>query len=399
MTERLFQDNSYLRSFDSKIIKQTEHEGKPAVVLDKTLFYPVSGGQLHDTGKLNDSVILDVIDNEDGILHVVDKLPGSDNVHGEIDWNTRFDNMQQHTGQHILSASIIRILNAETISSSLGRDISTIDINRTSFSNEDMLKVELDANSWVYKNVTVNILYPDDEEIKNIPLRKQPPPGKKVRIINIEDLDFSPCGGTHCRNTGEVGIIKIKRWEKMRGNIRLEFYCGKRAFTDYYNKSVNISDISGLLQCNENEVFDHLQNQMTDSKNTRREMNDLRNELFGYQARKIFDSGEKISGIKIIQHCLKDTDIQALQNLAQHIRKQGDCVVLLGSSGKKPAFVFTCTEGTDNDLREILNDLRKNFNIKGGGGPSMVQGGLDENTNLEEFLDSAYDETKKVIKT
>lgn len=389
MTEQLYLNNSYAASFTAKILDSISADGNPALILDKTLFYPTSGGQLHDTGFINDVPVINVYEDGGVIIHVLEREVTADTAECRIDWERRFDHMQQHTGQHILSQSIIRTEGAETISSSLGRECSTIDIDIEAFSVEHAVRAEDEANRWVYLNLPVQALYPTDEELEQMPLRKKPPAGKKVRIIHIEGLDYSPCGGTHCSMTGEVGIIKIRGWEKVRGKIRLEFYCGKRALKDYQSKNHIVNSVAGSLSIQESNIEESVQKLLHGNKSLQKNVHDLRYKLFEYQAQELYDAGEQSGDIRIITYIMEDGSISDLQALAQQIRKCGTCVLVLGGSGEKSSFVFTCTDDVSINLLEALNALRSDFDVKGGGGATMVQGGLPAYKDISVFINAA----------
>jgi alanyl-tRNA synthetase len=339
--------------------------------------------------------VTDVIEKDNIIYHIIDNDTGiTGEVSCRIEWDRRFDYMQQHTGQHILSQALIIALNAPTVSSSLGRESSTIDVDKDSFCLEEAEMAEKLANDWIYKNVPLNILYPTREEMDAMPLRKKPPEGKKSRIINIEGLDYSPCGGTHCARTGEVGVIKIRKWEKMRGNIRIEFYCGQRALSDYIAKSKQVTTVSSLLSSHEHEIEEAVSRLLAENKSINKLNNEIREQVFEYQSREIFSDAELFKDFRIIRHIIEAATMPQLQLLAQKIRSHGECAVLLGSSGDKPSFVFTCTEKIDIDLSGILNELRSQYPVKGGGSKTMVQGGLNGEASISDFIDKTIQSIK-----
>ncbi len=392
MTKRLYREDPYRTEFESQIIERLEIDGKTGLILEETLFYPTSGGQLHDTGLINDVKVIDVIEKDRKIIHIVEKnIIGESGITGKVDWNRRFDHMQQHTGQHILSQSLIRLFNTATVSSYLGNDFSTIDIEKESFSEVEANTAEIEANNWVFKNVLVNILYPDETEALNMPLRKTPPPGKRTRIVNIEGYDHSPCGGTHCSRTGEVGIIKILKWGRMRGNIRLDFYCGQRALADYRNKNCLINTIKSDFSVNEDGIIEKLTKLEEENKDLRKFNSELNLKLIDSKAVELYSEADSVNNVKIIHSVFEDLEIKNLQNIAKKIAENGDSVVILGSSGDKPSFVFLHSGNIDLNLQKILNNQREQFDIKGGGSSSMVQGGLQENSALLDFIKASVD--------
>jgi len=395
MTERLYQKDAYMTECTARLVRMDKIEGKDAVVLDRTCFYPTSGGQLHDTGTINDIKISDVVEQGETIFHVLEQsCDFPEEVQCKIDWQRRFDHMQQHTGQHILTQCIIRLIGAETVSSSLGSEISTIDINRTAFNEDEQRRIEEEANNWIYMNVPVHILYPTDEEMAEMPLRKKPPAGKKTRIVHVEGLDYSPCGGTHCAYTGEVGMIKIRHWEKMRGNIRIEFYCGSRALRDYQSKMTLVHTMIGKLSTQETAIPEAIERIQEEHKTQQKTISNLQKKLNEYSALEFYDKGENVGELKLISVELDSGSINDLKMLAQKIRSFGPCFAALGSREVKPAFVITCTEDIKINLNDILNELRKTFTLKGGGSPGMVQGALESRGDLPGFLQ----QVKKQIK-
>lgn len=217
----MYYQDSYLKEFKAKILKKVKINNHPAVILDKTAFYPTSGGQPYDKGVIQDIPVVEVVEEGDMIIHIL-KKELKDNINsevvGKIDWKRRFDHMQQHLGQHILSGALMEMWGVETLSFHLGEKICTLDIAKEKFSEEEAKKAEECANKIIFDNRLVNCYFVEgEEELKRLNLRKVPEKTGEIRIIEVADFDISACGGTHCRATGEVGMIKITKWEK-RGN-------------------------------------------------------------------------------------------------------------------------------------------------------------------------------------
>src|SRR6185436_8468901 len=241
MTDRLYYLDPYLRAFDATI-ERVEPRGDLAVVtLDRTAFYPSSGGQPFDTGLLGASRVVDVVDEQDGsVVHVVEhardagapSLQAGASVHGEIDWPRRFDHMQQHTGQHVLSAAFDHLFNARTVSFHLGAAVSTIDLARE-MSAAEIAAAEAEANRIVWEDRPVGIRFATAEEAAAMPLRKESARGGTLRLIDVEDFDLSACGGTHVARTGGIGVIAVASWERFKGGQRVSFLCGGRALGGY----------------------------------------------------------------------------------------------------------------------------------------------------------------------
>jgi len=233
MTERLYYTDPYLREFDADLVDTVSYEGQTALVLDRTAFYPDSGGQPSDAGAFGDVRVIDVVDVDDGrLLHVVDRAPSVTRLHGTIDWTRRFDHMQQHTGQHVLSAAFARLLNPRTESFHMGVEYSTIDLARE-VSAREVAQAEDEANRVVWEDRPVAIRFASAEEAAAMGLRKESKREGTLRLIDVEGFDLSACGGTHVARTGAIGIIAVSATERFRGGSRITFLCGGRALTGF----------------------------------------------------------------------------------------------------------------------------------------------------------------------
>ncbi len=225
MTERLYYDDCYLREFAARVVDVGD--GGRRIYLDRTSFYPTSGGQPFDIGTLGGARVVAVVDEGDRIAHVVDSAALKGEVNAEIDWARRFDHMQQHTGQHLLSAVLAELFDAGTVSFHMGSEVSTIDVAAASLSDAQLARAEDRANELIFENRPVLISYADSRE--DLALRKASEREGTLRIVSIEGLDRSACGGTHVRSTGEIGPMQLRKTEKIRATTRIEFVCGMRA--------------------------------------------------------------------------------------------------------------------------------------------------------------------------
>ena len=236
MTDRLYYNDTYLREFDAQVLECCEKDGNYHVKLNRSAFYPTSGGQPFDTGVLGGANVSDVyVDNDGEVWHVVDAaLTEGTGVHGVIDWERRFDHMQQHAGEHMLANAAYRIIGGGTIGLHLGLEISTIDMNlpegRTHITADELRALEDDVNSRIQRNVPIRQWFPEADELASLPLRKAPTASEHVRIVQIGELEFCACGGTHPASAGEIGLVKIVEARPSRGKLRLGFVCGKRAY-------------------------------------------------------------------------------------------------------------------------------------------------------------------------
>ncbi len=260
MVERVFFANPYTREIEANIVEKTYEDGKYFLKLDKTIFYPhLSGGQPGDKGTINDLPLVEVYEEDDEIIHVLREDIKGDRVLLKIDWANRLDNMQQHSGQHLLSAAFSNIYGGETIGFHIGSESVTIDLTLADLKEEEVEKIESYVNKIIFSNFKIKSYFVDKDSIGRIPLRKPPSVDSDIRIVEIDGIDYSPCGGTHLRRTGELGLVKILKWKKYKGNIRLEFLCGNRALQDYRWKNQAIKEISLMLSSKDKDIVDKVQ--------------------------------------------------------------------------------------------------------------------------------------------
>jgi alanyl-tRNA synthetase len=256
MTDRIYYTQPWCRAFDALVCRVVDSSGRPALVLDRTAFYPTSGGQPFDTGRLDSTSVIDVEDHDGEIVHVVPvALPPGARVHGEIDWDRRFDHMQQHTGQHVLSAAFDRRLQNPTVSVHLGAETSTIDLARD-LSPDELRRCLDEANRVVREDRPVSIRFVSREEVARLPLRKDPGREGVLRLVEISDFDLSACGGTHVQRTGEVGLIGVRSVERVRGGSRVTFVCGSRALRTFAEYREAIAGSVRLLSVHPHELPD-----------------------------------------------------------------------------------------------------------------------------------------------
>ncbi|RKY83033.1 metal-dependent hydrolase [candidate division KSB1 bacterium] len=379
MTEKLYLRDSYETEFSADIVKKIDFKGRTGLILNRTYFYPESGGQLCDKGRINNSSVIEVFEDGNNIIHLIDSDIHTEKVNGRIDWNYRFNNMQQHTGQHILSQSFIRLFNASTISSTLGKNVCTIDILKENLSLDEVTEVENVANRIVYENRAVRIHFPEPGELDKFPLRKLPPEGKKPRIIEVESFDFSPCGGTHCKSTGEVGIIKIKKWERYKGNIRVEFLCGLKALRDFQQKNIIVNKLMEKLSGRENEIINRTEKIIEDNKVLRKRNNNLLNKILEQEVKELLSMGDIKRGRKIIRKVFIDRDINEIKNIAIKIKSYENCISILGIKGEKGHIIFSCSENLNLDMNELIRRVFAEIKGKGGGTKFFAQGGCSSN--------------------
>ena len=397
MSERLYQIDSYRTDFEALVTELVTVEGRSGVVLDATLFYPESGGQPCDTGTLGGIAVEGVVEEGARIIHLLAREPGfavGERVKGIVDWRRRFINMQQHTGQHILSQAFEQVLDAATVSSSLGTEHSTIDVSRLDLEWEDMAAVERLANQMVYENRAVRIYEASREDAGEMRVKKSAAEKKKVergvlRIVEVSGFDRSPCGGTHLKSTGETGHIKILRWEKVRETTRVEFVCGLLAGDDYFWKNRFVVDLAQRLTTKDENLPKVIDGVLEDNKALRREAGRLRSELTHYRIQDLRASAEEVSGISIITASFDDLGMPEARQAAAVAVKPGRTVALFCIKGDKIQFVFSRSHGVDIDMRDAMKAACEVVGGRGGGRPEVAQGGGDRLDLADEAMERA----------
>ncbi|HPA53686.1 MAG TPA: DHHA1 domain-containing protein [Bacillota bacterium] len=388
-TERLYNDDPYLTEFRAEVIETLTYGDKYGIVLDRTAFYPAGGGQPWDTGYLNDEKVTEVIEKDGKLLHIVDNILLSTEVKGSVDWARRFDFMQQHTGQHILSACFEKLLNGSTDSFHMGKDIVSIEINIDSFSIDDAERIENMANDIIYSNLPVIARIVSGEELNSLPLRKMPKVTENIRIVEVKETDYSPCGGTHVRTTGEVGMIKIKNWEKCKGGIKFAFVCGNRALKDYGLYNSIIRALCEKLSARDSEIVEAVDKLLFDLRNTEKQLSASTQELIRIEADNTIKECPVVSGIRLISRVLDNRSINDVKLLAQYLTKVPGTVALLACKNENAQVIFSRSEDVNMDMNALFKAVLPIIDGKGGGNSRTAQGGGSRVDRLEEFMNNA----------
>ncbi len=406
MTHRLYYDDAYLRHFSSRVQESLTWEGRPAVVLDRTAFYPTGGGQPHDTGWLGGIAVVDVVEREaDGaVIHILANpltaetlalAPGaaSGEVEGEVDWGRRFDLMQQHTGQHLLSAAFVRRLEAQTVGFHLSEEYATIDLDRAPLSPEELAGVEALTNEVIFRNRPVVARFVSDEEVSGLPLRKPVAHEGPVRIVQVEGFDHSACGGTHVRATGELGLIKIVRSERRGSETRVEFLCGWRALADYDAKNQLLMDLAREFTVGHREVGELVHRLAGEVKEVRRELRATRDLLLDAEASALWHEAATLAGARVVRGYLPGRAPDDLKHLAQRLVEHPQTVALLTASaeqGENGYLCFACSDDVALHMGQLLRQVAEASGGRGGGRPSFAQGGSPQGHRMAEALELAY---------
>lgn len=393
MTHKIYLENPYLREIDSRIIDKIYKDGKYYIKLNRTIFYPhLSGGQPGDKGTINGVQVLEVYEEESDIIHVVKENIHSDKVILNIDWENRLDNMQQHTGQHLLSAAFYKLYNGETVGFHIGQDYVYIDVTLPELLEDEAEKIEIYANRIISSNFEIKSYYIEKNDISKIPVRKQPTVNSNIRIVEIDNIDFSPCAGTHLRSTGEIGLVKIRKWEKYKGNVRIEFVCGNRALFDYRWKNKAIRDIGLLLSSKDTDVFHKVQLLFHQKEELEKKNKDLKEELLKYKGEELLMNSVKINGTSFVAKIFDDIDLKEINAISNYlVNSKSNLVQIYGSSYEnKGQFLVSITKDLKINLKEVFKEVSNEFEIKGGGSPHIIQGGCslkDLDKLLNRFLE------------
>ncbi len=399
-SKKLYLDDPYLRTCSSEIIEQIQIHSKPGIILNQTVFYPTSGGQPHDTGTINNAEVIDVLeDKNQQIVHILEQPLKGSRVECEINWQRRFDHMQQHSGQHILSQALLKTSDADTISFHLGEQSSTIDIDQSGLTPETIIRVERLANRIIFENRQVIDHVLGKNEIHRFPIRKPPTVENYIRVLEIKDFDYSPCGGTHCTKTGEIGILKIRRYENYKGGTRIHFVCGFRALRDYQEKADILKRLSRSMSTANADLPQSITKLREDLKALTAERDDLNKKLLDYEAQSLFSDGEKLAEIRLIKKIFTDRHQKDIKLLAKKmIEKFPDTVILFGIQTEGNALlIFQCSKALAFDMRQLMETACTVIKGRGGGRPQQAQGGGPAVEKLEDALQGAEDMVYKMI--
>ena len=386
MTERLYYTDPYLVEFGARVVDVVDVDGRPGFVLDRTAFYPTSGGQPFDTGTLGSARVVDVLDRDDGaIVHLVEgvvdvcvvRIDDADVkfVDGRIDWPRRFEHMQQHTGQHVLSAAIERVCGVRTQSFHLGAEAATIDLSRE-LTSVEILASEDAANEVVWADRPVTVKFVDATDTASLNLRKESARTGTLRIVDVDGFDVSACGGTHVSRTGAIGVIAVSGWERFRGGTRLEFRCGVRALRAHRVLRDTVRDSSALLSTGAGELPQAIERLQTDSKELRRRLKDVDARLAVFEADALAARAEPSGSLHIVIATVPDADAAGIKLMAQTVAaKAGHVAVLLTGAAPFSIVVARAADATSVDASRVLKALVGEFGGKGGGRPELAQGG------------------------
>ncbi|TQR20126.1 alanyl-tRNA editing protein [Psychrobacillus vulpis] len=385
MTKKLYYEDPYIQTFSAKITKQEENY----VVLSETAFYPTGGGQPHDGGTINriDVTNVEIIDGE--IRHFLEEnLPSNiEFVECSIIWKRRFDHMQQHTGQHILSAAFDNLFSMKTVSFHLGKDSSTIDIDISEISDHQLKEVEALSNQIILQNNPIETKWVTEEELALYKLRKPTAVKEDIRLVIIPNFDYNACGGTHPKRTGEVGLIKILQIEKQKRLIRVEFICGERVLTHLDRKQKILVNLKNSLSAPEEKLGDAVKALLDNGKTLEKEVSNLKDLLLQYEAKDLISSTKET----IITSIFQNRSIQELQKLAKFITVEstGTICILISENEDRSQIVAAKGEAVKQSMKELIVKVLPLINGKGGGNDIIAQGGGENMISSKKLLEKS----------
>ncbi|MBQ2699623.1 MAG: hypothetical protein IJF65_00545 [Clostridia bacterium] len=381
MTERLYYDNAYLTEFDARVLACRKKDDAFEVLLDRSAFYPTSGGQPFDTGALNGADVLDVnvIDGE--VWHKVSEpLTAGSLVHGVIHWPRRFDHMQQHAADHMIAGTLHRLMGGVTIGLHISEEVSTIDVAMpqgvTRLTPAQIQQIENEVNERIQRDVPIRCWFPDQAELARLPLRKEPTVTEHVRIVAIGDDEMVACGGTHPATAGQLGLVKILSTTPARGKMRLCFVAGMRALRDYQRCYGACHQAAERLSATADTLPAAVESLANRLKAAEAELAKIKKEQLLAQTETFIQQAEPLPGGEKLIARFVEGDVQCLRDLVSRLIETPGCVALLGTmNGDQAAYVFGRSPDVDRDMGALLRASAQPLGGKGGGRPDFAQGG------------------------
>ena len=381
MTERLYYDNAYLLRFDAVVEECIPKDGAWLVRLNRSAFYPTSGGQPFDTGTLGMAKVQDVNVDNGEVWHTVDApLQAGETVTGEIDWPRRFDHMQQHAADHMIAGTIWRLLGGVTIGLHTGEDVSTIDVAMpegvTRISSEDIRRVENEVNERIQRDVPIRCWFPSEAELETLPLRKKPTVSEHIRVVAIGDDEMVACGGTHPSTAGQVGLVKIVSVTPARGKMRVAFLAGQRALKDYFKCYEAAHASAELFSSTVDRLASFVAATQERLREAEAELNRIHRDRLLERIPRMTDEAEVLSsGAKLVTGMV-EADAASLRELASKLIEQPGVIALLGTmTGEQAMYVFGRSTDVSVDVGKLLREAARISGGKGGGKPDFAQGG------------------------
>jgi alanyl-tRNA synthetase len=388
MKNKLFYQDAYIKSFTAKVVTKGKDEVGYYIVLDQTAFYPTGGGQPHDVGTIENRAVLNVEEVDGEVRHYLETELDDENaaVSGIIDWDRRFDHMQQHAGQHILSAAFEQLFGYKTIGFHLGSELLTIDLETDILLETEVEKVEELANRIIIENRSIETKWVTEEDLANYDLRKETKVKEDIRLVIIPDFDYNGCGGTHPKSTGEVQAIKILDWEKQKKKIRVQFVCGNRVIKQLNQKNKVLLELTKLLNAPEIDMQQAVIRLLENIKTKEKELEETLEALLLQEAKSLLGKSKREKNI--VGEVFHNRSVQELQKLARIIVTEEEATIVLFVSQNDNRLQLVCARGSEEtvSMKKIIGNALIIINGKGGGSDSFAQGGGEALLSGEQML-------------
>jgi len=392
-TDRLYFDQPFEAEFEARVTRVARHGDRPALILDRTLFHPTGGGQPHDTGRLDEATVVDVVEGDDGdILHVLESDPGfrpDQSVRGSIDADRRRDHLQQHSGQHLLSAAFLETVGAATVSFHLGRETCTIDLDLPPDRIGALGPTEKLANQVIAEDRPMTARVVDEEEARALPLRKELPVTGRVRVVGIEAFDLTPCGGTHAQRSGQIGMLALLGRERRRKGTRVEFVAGDRVLSLLHRLAEESESIGASLSAPRGERAATLEQILADRREEARHLRRLTERAADLEAASLAAAANED---RVVRRLLEDRSPDEVAALARSLAAR-NCTALLGWAAGPEGRVALAGPG-EPDVGAALRAVAPRFSLRGGGSPTFAQGGGLQPDALEDLLAALEEEIR-----
>jgi alanyl-tRNA synthetase len=397
-TKLLYYKEPYTTDFTATVLsvdKVTDKEKKWDVILDRTCFYPEGGGQPSDIGEIDEIEVESVFKRNGEIYHRMTAQPEEKEVQCRIDWSHRYDYMQQHTGQHIISGAL-HASGYETVSVHQGENLTTIEIDKPDISGEDLKLIENLSNKIISRNIEVSSEWVNDDRIKELSLRRKPKVSGQIRIIRIDDFDQVACGGIHTRITGEIECIKYISVEKIRGHARIGWKIGKRVFQDYEEKISILSRLSTLFSARQHEILPKIEELINNFQEEKKLYSRLENRFSKYQVKDMFQDAPKIGDISFITSIFENESKDFLKNMVNIINNNDKYLICLINKRESDFQWILAAGGVDFPFAGMRQELLRLINARGGGKPPVWQGVADNTDGIDLFFDTLRSELMKI---
>ncbi|OME99195.1 alanyl-tRNA editing protein [Paenibacillus sp. FSL H7-0942] len=388
MTQKIYYDSAYTREWHTTITDRVDKEDGVYVTLAETAFYPHGGGQPCDLGQIGGIAVLDVNIEDGEVWHKLERTPEETEVHCEIDWERRFDHMQQHTGQHLLSAITLKLTEAMTLSFHLGTEYDTIDVATAELGANQLTAIEQEVNRQIYRNARINTSWVTAEEAAQLPLVKQPTVTEDIRIVEIEGVEYNACGGTHVSATGEIGIIKLLKTEKVKGGTRIYFKCGTRALSEFTATQNVLNSIMVKLKTSKDELLERIEKMELEQKQLQTELNAVKTTNDAYYAEELLAARQGL----VIAQVFEDKSLKDMQSLATKLTADHEGLVLFASISEAKVVLAQNGQPPEWACGPFFKGNLGAYQGKGGGSEKMAQAGFASSEDALAFYEFTKDQ-------